>query len=98
MGSTLTDCMAQWQSDARRGEIDTGRYRCRYYAWGKGPALAFVPGLSLESTSFVMAMARLQAEFTCIGYELPTGAGDGASLTGYRHNDLRDDLLVLLGR
>ena len=42
--------MAQWQSDARRGEIDTGRYRCRYYAWGKGPALVFAKVENLASS------------------------------------------------
>ncbi len=54
----------------------------------------FIPGLSLESTSFVMPMARLHAEFTCIGYELPA-AGD-APLTRYQLRDLRDDLFALL--
>jgi pimeloyl-ACP methyl ester carboxylesterase len=76
--------------------LNTGRYHCRYYQWGHGPPLIFVPGLSLESTSFVMAMARLQSQFTCIGYELPTGDRDGARLTGYRLVDLRDDLFALL--
>lgn len=56
----------------------------------------FVPGLSLESTSFAMTMSRLQPHFRCIGYELPTGDGDGANLSAYRHRDLPDDLLALL--
>jgi 3-oxoadipate enol-lactonase len=92
----LADCLSQWQREAQHGQLDTGRYRCRYYAWGRGPALVFIPGLSLESTSFVMAMSRLHTHFRCIGYELPTGAGDGASLGRYRHQDLRDDLFALL--
>jgi pimeloyl-ACP methyl ester carboxylesterase len=50
----------------------------------------------LESTPFVMPMARLQSEFRCIGYELPTGADDGATPASYRHRDLRSDLLALL--
>ena len=92
---TLAACRDRWQREAQRGEFDTDRYRCRYYRWGQGPALAFVPGLSLESTSFVMAMAQLQSQFTCIGYELPTGIGDGASLARYDLAGLRDDLMAL---
>ena len=34
---------ARWQAEARHGEVDTGRYRCRYYSWGQGPALAQSP-------------------------------------------------------
>jgi pimeloyl-ACP methyl ester carboxylesterase len=91
---TLTDSIAQWRQHAQHGQLDTGRYRCRYTSWGQGPALIFIPGLSLESTSFVMAMARLHSQFRCIGYELPTATD--ASLAGYRHADLRDDLLALV--
>lgn len=90
----LADCLRQWQREARHGVVDTGRYRCRYASWGQGPALVFIPGLTLESTSFVMAMARLRTQFRCIGYELP--AAHDASLPGYRHADLRDDLFALL--
>jgi pimeloyl-[acyl-carrier protein] methyl ester esterase len=82
------------QQQARHADFDTGRYRCRYYQWGQGPALIFIPGLSLESTSFAMAMARLHTQFTCIGYELPTATD--TDLTRYRHRDLRDDLLALI--
>lgn len=92
----LADCLSQWQREAQHGQVDTGRYRCRYYTWGRGPTVVFIPGLSLESTSFVMAMSRLHTQFRCVGYELPTGDGDGASLTRYRHHDLRDDLFALL--
>jgi pimeloyl-ACP methyl ester carboxylesterase len=91
---TLASSLEHWQQQAQHGHFETGRYRCRYYRWGRGPALVFIPGLSLESTSFVMAMARLQAHFTCIGYELPSA--DGVRLTCYRHRDLHDDLLALL--
>jgi pimeloyl-ACP methyl ester carboxylesterase len=86
---TLSDCLQRWRREARHGHFDTAHYRCRYYSWGQGPPLIFIPGLSLESTSFVMPMAWLQAQFRCIGYELPTG-------NGYRHRDLRDDLFALL--
>jgi pimeloyl-ACP methyl ester carboxylesterase len=58
--------------------------------------LVFIPGLSLESSSFAMAMARLHPQFTCIGYELPTGDGDGANLSRYRVSELRDDLFTVL--
>jgi 3-oxoadipate enol-lactonase len=92
----LNDCLAQWQREAQHGQINTGRYRCRYYTWGRGPTVVFVPGLSLESTSFVMAMSRLHTEFRCVGYELPTGDDDGANLTRYRHHNLCDDLFALL--
>src|SRR5438128_1836158 len=92
----LADCLHRWRHEAQHGEVDTGRYRCRYHSWGHGPALVFIPGLSLESTSFVMAMAGLQTQFRCIGYELPTGDADGAALTRYRHHDLRDDLCALV--
>ena len=93
---TLSRSLTRWQNEARHGRFDTGRYRCRFYTWGRGPALVFIPGLSLESTSFVMAMAQLQTEFCCAGYELPVGSGDGASLAAYRHRYLRDDLFALL--
>jgi pimeloyl-ACP methyl ester carboxylesterase len=43
-----------------------------------------------------MTMAELQEHVTCIGYELPTGCGDGASMTGYHVHGLRDDLYALL--
>jgi pimeloyl-ACP methyl ester carboxylesterase len=92
----LSECVARWQREAHHDSFDNRRYRCPYYSWGDGPPLVFIPGLSLESTSFVMAMSRLRSQFRCIGYELPTGAGDGARPVGYRHADLRDDLFALL--
>jgi pimeloyl-ACP methyl ester carboxylesterase len=90
----LADSLPQWQREAQHGGGDTCRDHCRHYAWGLAPALVFIPGLSLESTSFVMAMSRLRTHFRCVGYELPTG--DAANLTRYRHQDLRDDLFALL--
>lgn len=92
----LRDSLEQWRREAEPGELDTGRYRCRYVAWGKGPALVFVPGLSSDALSFVQPMARLRHDFRCVAYDLPTGAGDGARLARYRHDDLRDDLFALL--
>ena len=90
----LAAALERLSVEAQHGYIHTGRYRCRYYRWGRGPALIFIPGLSLESTSFAMTMARLHEDFTCIGYELPTA--DDGDLTRYRHRDLRDDLLALV--
>jgi pimeloyl-ACP methyl ester carboxylesterase len=92
----LDDCLRQWDAGAEPGEFDTGRYRCRYVTWGRGPALVFIPGLSTDARSFVLPIARLRRDFRCVAYDLPTGAGDGANLAGYRHDDLRDDLLALL--
>ena len=91
-GLTLAACRERWQREAHLGKSHPRRSSCRYYRWGQGPALLFIPGLSLESTSFVMAMAQLQSQFTCIGYELPTGA----NLARYQHAGLRDELLALV--
>jgi pimeloyl-ACP methyl ester carboxylesterase len=92
----LHDCLHQWQDEAQRGELVTKRYCCRYFVWGEGPPLVFIPGLSSDALSFVMPMARLKRDFCCIAYDLPTGVDDGARLATYRHNDLRDDLLALI--
>src|ERR1051325_11712509 len=80
---------AVWRS------FDTGRYRCPYVLWGKGPALVFVPGLCEDPWSFVFPMARLSEHFCCIAYSMPTGMGDGAALAHYRHADLVADLFAL---
>ncbi len=82
--------------EAERAVCDTGRYRCSYYAWGKGPALVFIPGLCDDQLSFVLPIARLKEHFRCIAYNLPSGQGDGASLGRYRHADYVADLLALL--
>jgi pimeloyl-ACP methyl ester carboxylesterase len=92
----LADCLAQWRREAELGTLDTGRYRLRYFSWGRGPALVFVPGLCSDGMSFVMPMARLARHFRCVGYDLPAGGADGANLTAYRHDDLVADLLALL--
>ena len=92
----LRDCLRRWHAEARHGAIDTGRYRCRYVAWGQGPPLVCIPGLASDALSFVMLMARLQTQFCCISYDLPDGAEDGAPLMRYRHEDLTDDLFALL--
>lgn len=92
----LSECLDAWQREAERGEVDTGRYRLRYGAWGHGPALVLIPGLCSDARMFVLLMARLRSHFRCIAYDLPTGADDGARLTRYRHDDLVRDLFALL--
>ena len=66
--------------EAERGVCDTGRYRCSYYSWGRGPALVFIPGLCDDQLSFILPIARLKKHFRCIAYNLPSGQGDGAGL------------------
>ncbi|MFO0845701.1 MAG: alpha/beta hydrolase [Gemmataceae bacterium] len=77
---------------------DTGRYRMPYFCWGAGPPLVFVHGAGDVSRSFVMVMSRLSAHFRCVGYDLPSGHGDGAVLRRYTHDDLVGDLWALLDR
>jgi pimeloyl-ACP methyl ester carboxylesterase len=93
---TFAGCLEQLRREASFGEVDTGHYRCRYFRWGAGPPLLFIPGLALDATWFAMPMSLLRTQFTCIGYEMPTGIGDGASATGYRLRNLVSDLFVLL--
>ena len=92
----LHDCLARRQREAAHEEFDTGRYRCRYVAWGRGPNLVLIPGMASDALSFVMLMARLQSRFRCISYDLPDGDQDGARLIRYRHDDLTSDLFALL--
>jgi len=107
----LREVLDQYYREAEQGECNTGRYRCKYYVWGQGPALVFIPGLCDDRLSFVMPIARLRARFRCIAYDLPAGSpwatypwaavrglegGDGARLGRYRHGDYVSDLLALL--
>src|SRR5688500_12348938 len=75
---TLADALPRFEREAKRGVCDTGRYRCNYYAWGEGPPLLLVHGLSDDSLSFVQLAARLAPFFRCVAYDLPRGNGDGA--------------------
>jgi pimeloyl-ACP methyl ester carboxylesterase len=52
--------------------------------------------LADDALSFVMVAAVLSEHFRCIAYDLPTGDGDGARLSRYRHADLVADALALL--
>jgi pimeloyl-ACP methyl ester carboxylesterase len=68
----------------------------RYFAWGAGPPLVFIHGMADVGLAFAMVMQRLVTHFTCIAYELPNGANDGAHLARYRQSDYVDDLVALL--
>jgi pimeloyl-ACP methyl ester carboxylesterase len=92
----LSEAVARFASEARRGTCDTGRYRMPYYTWGAGPPLVFIHGVSDSSASFVLPIARLSRHFRCIAYDLPSGHGDGARLWRYRHEHLVEDLFALL--
>ncbi len=92
----LGECLQQMRAEAEFGEVETGRYRCRYVAWGRGPALVMIPGMASDAESFVMLVARMRSRFRCIAYDLPEGVTDGARLMRYRHADLVDDLFALL--
>ena len=92
----LADALERWRVEARVGVFDTGRYRCRYFVWGRGQPLVFIHGLGDRARSFVPVIAHLTESFRCIAYELPNGDGDGARLGGIRHADLVADLFALL--
>lgn len=92
----LTEVLRRFDREARQGTCDTGRYRCRYFTWGEGPPLIFIPGLSSDARSFAPLMSRLTGHFRCVVYDLPRGQGDGAYLARYRHSDLVADLLALM--
>jgi pimeloyl-ACP methyl ester carboxylesterase len=94
----LSEVLASFEREAQQGVCDTGRYRMPYFVWGAGPPLVFIHGVSDTSRSFLLPMARLCGQFRCIGYELPSGHGDGARLRRYRHEDLVADLWALLDR
>jgi pimeloyl-ACP methyl ester carboxylesterase len=76
--------------------VDTGRYLLRYAAWGSGPPIIFVHGISDVARSFALVAADLSRDFTCILYELPTGAGDRARWSRYRPEHLPADLFALM--
>jgi 3-oxoadipate enol-lactonase len=92
----LAEALARWKREAKVGECDTGRYRCRYFAWGNGQPLIFVHGLCDHARSFVPTIAHLTDAFRCVAYELPSSAGDGAQLGNIKHADLAHDLLALI--
>jgi pimeloyl-ACP methyl ester carboxylesterase len=93
---SLGPALERFRREALWGACDTGRYRCPYVLWGRGPALVFIPGLCDDPWSFLLPMSRLCERFCCIAYAMPTGTGDGARLDSYRHADLVSDLFALL--
>jgi 3-oxoadipate enol-lactonase len=93
---TLAEALGRFEREATRGVLDTGRYRCRYAAWGEGPPVLFVPGLSDRGSAFVMLTALLARDFRCITYDLPVGGADGARLHRLTHDGLVADALALL--
>jgi pimeloyl-ACP methyl ester carboxylesterase len=92
----LAEALKRWEAGARFGVCDTGRYRAKYFVWGQGPPLVFIHGLADRAKSFVLMMEPLRRHFTCVGYELPDGGGDGARLGAYRHRHFVADLFALL--
>jgi pimeloyl-ACP methyl ester carboxylesterase len=92
----LDEARERFRREATRGVCDTGRYRMPYYAWGEGPPLVFIHGVSDRKEGFVMPVSRLAARFRCVAYDLPVGRGDGAALWRYTHDHLVDDLFALL--
>jgi pimeloyl-ACP methyl ester carboxylesterase len=94
--TSLLEALSRFEREAVRGVCDTGRYRCAYYTWGKGPPLLLIPGLSDDARSFVLLSAQLADDFLCIAYDLPAGGSDGACLSRYTHADLVADSLALL--
>jgi pimeloyl-ACP methyl ester carboxylesterase len=92
----LDEAFDRFKREAVRGECHTGRYRCRYYSWGRGAPVLFIPGFMDDGESFILLAAALAQEFRCIAYDLPTGKGDAGSLKRYTHKDLVDDAFALL--
>ena len=93
---TFADAVDRLEHEARQGSFATGRYQCRYYDWGDGPALVFINGLGDEPRSFALPLNYLSKHFRCIAYQLPMGHEDGARLRRYRLEHLTDDLHRLL--
>ncbi len=80
----LDEALERWQREAEVGVCDTGRYRGRFFAWGRGQPLVFIHGMSDRARSFVPLTAHLTDSFRCIAYDLPTGKNDGANCGGSR--------------
>jgi pimeloyl-ACP methyl ester carboxylesterase len=92
----LSEAVDRFEREAKKGTLDTGRYRLRYFVWGSGPPLVIVHGVGDSSRSFIPLASRLSSRFRCVAYDLPGQHGDGASLWWYRHEQLVEDLFALL--
>lgn len=88
--------LAAFDAGARHFALHTGRYAMRACAWGSGPPLVIVHGMSDAVRGFAPVMHRLCERFTCVAYELPNGERDGAVLGAYRHHHYSADLFALL--
>lgn len=93
---SLETALSRFDNEARRGECDTGRYRCRYFSWGDGPPLVMIPGLGSDARAYIPLAAHLSSQFRCVLYDLPTGRDDGANLNRYDLTGLGDDVIALL--
>lgn len=93
---SLQEALGRFEREATPGTCDTGRYRCRYFAWGGGPTLLLVPGLGSDARAYIPLAAQLARDHRCLLYDLPTGRGDGARLADYDLDGLSDDALALL--
>jgi 3-oxoadipate enol-lactonase len=92
----LAEALARWRREARAGICNTGRYRCRYFVWGKGQPLLFIHGIADRARMSVPVMAHLADSFCCIGYELPDGVADGARLGRTGLAEMAADAAALL--
>jgi pimeloyl-ACP methyl ester carboxylesterase len=92
----LGECLERYGREAQQSVVDTGRYRCRYVVWGRGPTLVLIPGMGMDALGFVMLLARLRSDFRCVSFDLPDGEADGAHLMTYRPADFVADLFALL--
>ncbi|MBL8798996.1 MAG: alpha/beta hydrolase [Planctomycetia bacterium] len=81
---TLAETLARFDREAAWGECGGNRY----FTWGQGPPLVFVPGLVTEARCFAPVCIHLKDRFRCIAYDLPT--------TPTSHAGLVADLLALL--
>jgi len=82
----LADILARFDREATSG-VHAGR---RYFSWGQGAPLVFVPGLATEARCFAPVCLHLKDRFRCIAYDLPAGPTTHASLMA--------DLTALLDR
>jgi pimeloyl-ACP methyl ester carboxylesterase len=93
---TLAEAQRRFEQEATRGVCDTGRYRASFFAWGDGPPILLVPGLSNRGEVFLLLAALLSKHYRCLSYDLPLGGADGAKLRRYTHDALTADALDLL--
>ena len=86
----------RFRKEATFGVCDTGRYLCRYFVRGEGPAVVFIHGMADRACSFVPVIEHIAGEFACVAYELAEGRVDRARVSHYRHADFVADLFALL--